>query len=271
MLFDKIIYINLDRRPDRKTNVEEIIKQHNLEALTERFPAVDGKKLNFESIDKNIISDKAITDAFDNKQLYTTMTIGGIGCALSHYNIYKKIIKEKINRCLILEDDITLKNNFTELCKHLETRLESVDYDLFFLGYHNTSIKYTYRSDYDFIKFNRVYGLFGYIVTLEGAKKLLNIFPLNMQIDSEISNNSNSIKILGLQPIDRLIYSDESSVYTKFGTDIQTFDVELIKQPTIGKLIDKNIKIIILIQFIVICILIYVPYLFKLKGHLKFK
>lgn len=253
MLFDKIIYINLDRRQDRKKNMENIIKQHNLKSITERFPAIDGKKLDFEDIDRKLISDKAIKDAQENLRLYTTMTIGGIGCALSHHAIYKKIVDKKINRCLILEDDINLVDEFNERIKNIEENLLGLDFDLFFLGYHNTSIKYTYDYNLNFIEFNRVYGLFGYIVTLEGAKKLLNMFPLNMQIDSEISNNSNKLRILGLAPRNRIIFSEESSPYTQFGTDIQTFDTTMIKE----SFLDKNINIIIISQFIIICLLSY--------------
>lgn len=254
MLFDKIFYINLDRRTDRKENIENIIKKHNLEKYTERFSAIDGKKLDFESIDNKLISNEAIKDAFDNKQLYTTMTIGGIGCALSHYNIYKKIINEKINRCLILEDDITIPDNFNEMCEYLEPHLSKLDFDLFFLGYHDTSIKYSYYYNYRFKQFNRVYGLFGYIVTLEGAKKLMNIFPLKKQIDTEISNYSKNINILGLPQNDRLIFSDQSSLDTKFGTDIQTYDITLIKET----FFEKYIKLIFITQLVIIFILIYI-------------
>jgi GR25 family glycosyltransferase involved in LPS biosynthesis len=254
MIFDKILYINLDRRPDRKQNVEAYIKKYNLEEYTKRFPAIDGKKIDFEKIDTKLISQEAIQDAFDNKQLYTTMTIGGIGCALSHYNIYIKIINEKINRCLILEDDIIFADDFSEKCAYLEPHLNTIDYDLFFLGYHDTSIKYSYYYNYRFKQFNRVYGLFGYIVTLEGAKKLMNIFPLKKQIDTEISNYSSHLNILGLPPRDRLIFSDQSSVTTRFGTDIQTYDTTLIKET----FIEKYIKVIFCTQLVIIFTLIFI-------------
>lgn len=260
MIFDKIIYINLDRRPDRKANVENYMKKHNLEAYTERFPAIDGKKIDFEKIDKKLISDEAIQDAFNNTKLYTTMTIGGIGCALSHYNVYKKIIDENINRCLILEDDIEITDDFNDKCAYLEPHLNQIDYDLFFLGYHDSSIKYSYYYNYRFKQFNRVYGLFGYIVTLEGAKKLMNIFPLKKQIDTEISNYSSHLNIIGLPPGDRLIYSDESSVTTKFGTDIQTYDTTLIKKPSF---IEKYLELILIFQFVIIILLIIM--ILKLK------
>ena len=37
---------------------------------------------------------------------------GVIGCALSHFYLWKKIVDENIESCIISEDDINLKDNF---------------------------------------------------------------------------------------------------------------------------------------------------------------
>lgn len=34
------------------------------------------------------------------------MTLGEVGCFLSHYNIWKRIVDEELNQVLVLEDDI---------------------------------------------------------------------------------------------------------------------------------------------------------------------
>ena len=225
MLFDKIIYINLDRRPDRNENMINILKKHNLMGISERFSAVDGSNLDLNKISNKLITKKGIVDAKKSNKLYTVMTPGAIGCALSHHHVYKKIVDEKINRCLILEDDIELVDNFNEMVDDIEKNKPLPDYDLFFLGYHKSALRYPYQCERDDLcEMTRVYGLFGYIVTFAGAKKLLEIFPITRQIDSEISDNSDWINLLALEFNKTIIKSDQSSIYTKFGTDIQVRD-----------------------------------------------
>ncbi len=215
MIFDKIIYINLDRRLDRNLNVIEQLKKVGLNEMAERFSAIDGKKLDLNNMDTNIITQEGIEYAKKSDIIYTHLTLGAIGCAMSHKAIYQKILDENINSCLILEDDITLDDRFIEQIKILENELKVNDYDLFFLGYHPGS---TYDDNQ---KFKTVYGLFGYIVTKSGAKKLLDLFPITYQIDTEISRNTNKINIFGVDVLNKIILSDQSQYSYKFGTDIQ--------------------------------------------------
>lgn len=270
MLFDKIVYINLNRRKDRNEHIKKLIKKHNLDNVAERFEAIDGRKLDLNNLDRKIISQKAINDAIENKQLYTTMTVGGIGCALSHYNVYKKIVNEKIQRCLILEDDIEIIDDFNSKCEMLDNILKTTgesNFDIFLLGYHNSSLpKAEIYKNYDLVKFTNLYGLFGYIVSYEGAVKLLeNIFPLDMQIDSEISNNSDKINIIGLLPSDKLILSEPSSIYTKFGTDIQVYNgVNEIQENNIWMYL-FYLSCIILIMYI-----LYMVYKFSINYKKRY-
>ena len=216
MLFDKIIYINLDRRPDRNLNVINQLKKVGLEKNTERFSAIDGKTLDVNKIDQTIITEDGVSFAKKGDILYTHLTLGAIGCAMSHRAIYQKIINDDINSCLILEDDITIDDKFNEKIKYIENQILNSEYDLYFLGYHPTS-----HCDLNQERFNKVYGLFGYIVTKKGAKKLLDLFPITYQIDTEISRNSDKIIIKGVKYSDMIILSDQSQYSYKFGTDIQ--------------------------------------------------
>lgn len=47
------------------------------------------------------------------------MTMGEIGCFLSHYYIWKKMIENEQNEVLILEDDIRFELNFYERALHV--------------------------------------------------------------------------------------------------------------------------------------------------------
>jgi glycosyl transferase family 25 len=226
MLFDKIIYINLDRRPDRNLNVKNQLEKVGLLHMAERFSAIDGKTLDLNNMDPKIITPEGVEYAKKSDILYSHLTIGAIGCAMSHRAIYQKIIDENINSCLILEDDITFDEKFNEKIKQLENELQlhnnNNNFDLFFLGFHpGTSFNFEMYIAKNITKYNTVYGLFGYIVTKKGAKKLLDLFPITYQIDTEISKNTNKIDIYGVNVSNKIILSDQSQYSYQFGTDIQ--------------------------------------------------
>lgn len=252
MIFDKIIYINLDRRPDRNLNVIEQLKKIGFENITERFSAIDGKKLDLNNINSNIITQTGIDFAKKSEIIYTHLTVGAIGCAMSHRAIYQKIIDENINSCLILEDDITIDDGFNEKIKYIENQILNIDYDLFFLGFHPGT---TYDETN---KFNSIYGLFGYIVTKSGAKKLLDLFPITYQIDTEISRNTDKINIYGVKYSDRIILSDQSQYSYKFGTDIQNKIVGV--NVGVNDIKNRTNKIIYIYTaiFIILCIIIII-------------
>ena len=71
-LIDKIIYINLDKRTDRKAEIEQELQHNNLRF--ERFPAIQTPE-------------------------------GCIGCSLSHLQVVKLAKERGYNNILILEDD----------------------------------------------------------------------------------------------------------------------------------------------------------------------
>jgi len=244
MIFDKIFFINLDRRPDRYLNVTQQLKKVGLENIAEKISAIDGKKLDLNKIDNNIITPAGIEIAKKSEIIYTHLTAGAIGCAMSHRAIYQKIIDENINLCLILEDDITIDDNFNKKIKIIEEQIQinNIDYDLFFLGFHPGT---TYDKT---MRYKSVYGLFGYIVTNSGAKKLLNLFPITYQIDTEISRNTNKINIYGVNLLDKLILSDQSQYSYKFGTDIQNKKV-------VNGGVNKKIKYVLLAIFIILFII----------------
>jgi glycosyl transferase family 25 len=254
-MFNKIFYINLDRRIDRNNFMKDLLNSYNLQY--ERISAVDGRKLDLDKLPPNIITKEGIDDAKNNNnRVYVPLTRGGIGCTLSHYNTWKRIATDKsINGALILEDDIDFSLNFTEDINNI-MKNHPKDFDIIFIGYHPSTFKYIQRNKiYNKLYFKslKVYGLFGYIVSKKGAEKLLNIFPITNQIDSEIPKHFNKINAYVIKPENRIITSEPSEVAYKFGTDIQVREHD-INEPwyiiycTFG---------ILFILIIVICILQY--------------
>lgn len=258
---NKILYINLKHRTDRNDNVKRQLSElypNNKNNFYERIDAVNGAKLDINNISPNLITDKGKQDALDKElPVYLPLTRGAIGCALSHHKVYKKIVDENIPITLILEDDITIDPEFNEKIDEILDKCPD-DFDILFLGYHNATLIYLQRDQINdtINKSAMVFGLFGYIVTNKGAQKLLNIFPITKQIDTEISyniyhdkndkletttyvpeniihsfnlgrkkkpitNETLALKAYIINPFKQLIFSDESSTTSRFGTDIQ--------------------------------------------------
>ena len=81
--------------------------------------------------------------------------------------MYEKIISDKINRCLILEDEAKFDVDFFNKLNEIEKNILQ-DFDILFLWYHVSYIKKDFNEYY--FKPDKVYGLFGYIVSYQGAK-----------------------------------------------------------------------------------------------------
>lgn len=258
MLFEKILYINLDRRNDRNVHMVEMLTENNLIEITKRIAGIDGKHLNLDNIDRNLITSKGIEDAKNSKELYFPLTKGGIGCALSHKACYEYIVKNNINRCLILEDDCILVDNFNNKLNILEKKINNINkyFDILFLGYHSSDVKQDINSDEFFVS-GKTYGLFGYIISYNAAKILLDhLFPIEKQIDTEIPYHFDKLKAYSVYPKYMLVESDPSSEFTKFGTDIQIIELEHFKSNQTNQNIEQLNIVLIIISIIIILILI---------------
>ena len=66
-----------------------------------------------------------------------------------------------------------------KICKELENDI-NYDYDLLYLGYYNDSIRYGIKYSDKINIFHKIYGTYGYIITYNGALKLMeNVIILN--------------------------------------------------------------------------------------------
>lgn len=247
-MFDKILYINLARRPDRNQNAITQLKKVNLLDKAERIDAVDGKQLDIASLSSDLITDHGRTYALSNRYIKSErLTPGAIGCALSHLRAYQKIINDKIPVTLILEDDVTCVDDFNDKMK-LYMQYIPDDFDIVYLGYH--FCRMGSRINKYFSRTKKVSGTFGYIVSNKGAVRLAAIFPISLQIDNELGHHLDKMNAYAVNPSDRIILSDEEASFSKFGTDIQ-------HQSHIDVL---NIVLIVILMIIVVVLVIYLIY-----------
>jgi GR25 family glycosyltransferase involved in LPS biosynthesis len=262
-MFKKIYYINLEHRTDRKENVENEISKINFKGPIERINAAYGKNLDLSLIPSNLFTEEAIQTTTDKSLLYnmSTMTKGGMGVALSHKWIYEKTLTGKEDYVLILEDDVTIDDNFME---KLEDMLKDMPkFDIFYIGYHNKIDRIAPFNKHSDVP-DKIWGLFGYIINKKAAKRLLEVFPLSKQIDTDIPSCFNDLDVYAVHPDKKIILSPTSQESHKFGSDIQ------FSREAFGNI--ENDSFEYLTSFIIagmIIIISYVMYKYLLNNNIN--
>tara|TARA_B110000261_G_scaffold136859_1_gene154920 strand:- start:685 stop:1140 length:456 start_codon:yes stop_codon:yes gene_type:complete len=115
---DKIYYINLEHRIDRKEHIENQIKKYIDPELsiTKRFNAIENKN-------------------------------GHIGCSKSHLNIIEECIQNNYNNVLIFEDDFEFIIEESEFKNYLNKFFTKYsNYDILLLGVNGPS--FANKSDF---------------------------------------------------------------------------------------------------------------------------
>lgn len=135
-LISKIYYINLDKRVDRRTFMENQLSEFDIPY--ERFPAVLVKR--DELINKNS-EYKHIYNKFLPEHYYSKITEsekqfrhyrGSIGAYISFYSLLKSLVKTKQNESvLIIQDDCVLKKGWFEIFQSfISNRDLPTDFDI---------------------------------------------------------------------------------------------------------------------------------------------
>jgi len=84
-------------------------------------------------------------DVTPYREAGSRLTRGQLSCALSHYNIYKKIVEEDIQNALILEDDCIFTENINRIEEYAEQLPD--EYYVFYLGFQEGSAGSGYSSN----------------------------------------------------------------------------------------------------------------------------
>ena len=175
---EKVYLINLDRRVDRRHKMEAALDELGVEY--ERVSAVDGKR----EIDEDYIKKYGISMMPDFSEPYHQRPIkhGEIGCFMSHYNIWLDILEKGYENTIVLEDDIRFEPYFKEKISalHNELKRTNLDWDLIFLGRKilwSVTEPWVEGSDL-LVHVNYTYWTLGYMLSQDGAKKLVEEMPL---------------------------------------------------------------------------------------------
>ena len=187
----KAFIINLEKDIERKEDIVNQCIAFNLDYTV--IPAVDGRKLSEDDLSKLIDPEKS-----------KGMTRGEIGCSLSHYNIYKKIVDENIEYALILEDDAQLEPNLAKALELLEKNVSNTP-TIILLGPIN---KYSKRKnqqlsdDFKVVDVMEAALSHGYFINRLAAKKLISfLYPIWLEADRWVFfRDYNVIDVKALTP-----------------------------------------------------------------------
>ena len=167
-----VFLINLDKETERLKFVDKQLK--DVGVFYQRISAVYGKLLSEE--EKN-----ASVNKFRCWCAYGQMLRDGeIGCGLSHYGIYRKMIEEKLDAVCVLEDDVILEQNFREQLEYAAKNIDRSRPQVFLLSNHTRE-----TSNVQEIRKARA-DMFteGYIITRPAAELLLKVnFPMIVPCD----------------------------------------------------------------------------------------
>ncbi|XP_048774539.1 procollagen galactosyltransferase 1-like isoform X2 [Ostrea edulis] len=179
--FDQIYMINLVRRPIRRERMYNIFKIIGIEAKT--VNAVDGKALNDTYLKElGVQMMKGYADPYHNRPL----TMGEIGCFLSHFFIWEEIVKNGHKESIVFEDDVRFGPYFKTKLKNLMNDVGKTvkDWDLIYLGrkrLHKDEEKFVDGTS-SLVWPSYSYWTISYIISLQGAQKLLNQKPLTKMV-----------------------------------------------------------------------------------------
>ena len=174
----EIKIINLKRRPDRKEKTIRLLNENNLTNYT-FIEGIDGSALEL---------------TYDIYKLFKGNDFGNrkgfIGCALTHYNLWKQLENSSEDYYIVFEDDITsFADNIDIKIKDIvKSVTENKDLEFVFMGhfvfpdYDKETSEKIDNNDMSIVQLERhkyIGGFFGYIITHEGAKKMMKYIEKN--------------------------------------------------------------------------------------------
>ena len=187
----KTFIINLEKDIERKEDIVSQCITFNLDYTV--IPAVDGRKLSEDDLNRLIDPEKS-----------KGMTRGEIGCSLSHYNIYKKIVDDNINHALILEDDAQLEPNLVralELLKNYRFDIPTIVL-LGPINKHATRNSNQLSDDIKMVSVIEATLSHGYFINKSAAQKLTDfLYPIWLEADRWVFfRDYNVIDVKALTP-----------------------------------------------------------------------
>ncbi|MBC6414049.1 MAG: glycosyltransferase family 25 protein [Chromatiales bacterium] len=184
-----IFVINLKKSPERKVQINQQLSDLGLEC--QYIEAVDGTQYTPYQLVEKYGRQIFYTNTY-NKQ---RMTLGAVGCLLSHIKFYEHMMENNIPAACVLEDDAILSPHLPEILQ--SDIIQKVPWGTLLLGHYskyrksfNKGAEPVYwktevcRGHYIAKPAEFPFTTLGYLIKLSTAKKLHRLsFPIRMPAD----------------------------------------------------------------------------------------
>lgn len=187
-----ILVINLDQSPDRLGDIAR--KLDSMGLSFERIVAVDGSTL----------TEERKRGVYRKRFWRRELTAGEIGCYLSHLKAMRYMLEKKMDKAIILEDDLDLTEEFARIALgHSEINL---DFDILKLEGRvpkkQTYFAITSKHDKRIIAIFTSYGAAAYLVTSAAARRVVDrLASISYPFDDDLFCNwRNGLTIYSLFP-----------------------------------------------------------------------
>lgn len=181
----KIFLINLKDSTDRLKRSSDQLSYQNIDF--ERIDAIHGKYLSNDNILEHYSKE------LNSKSYYRSLSLGEIGCYLSHRKAWQRIVDLKLDYAIIMEDDFKLVGDLNKVFNALESL--NNQWDIIKLASYNNRerpIRYKTQIDADFeivIHNKTMTGCCAQAITYKGAKKLIEFSQqFGRPVDTDIQH-----------------------------------------------------------------------------------
>lgn len=177
---DKVVYINLDKRTDRRLEIETQLKEYDI--TFERFAAIPHSN-------------------------------GIVGCGYSHLKVLSIAREWECKNILILEDDFVFAVSKEEFQQQIEKMFEYntlLPYDVIMISYTKHGIQQKEELDHPILnRLIEAQNASGYIVNSHYYSKLIELYETNIPLLEQTDQHwiyANDIIWKRLQCVDRWFY-----------------------------------------------------------------
>ncbi|KAJ7317595.1 hypothetical protein JRQ81_003757 [Phrynocephalus forsythii] len=182
MGFDEVFMINLKRRTDRRERMLRTLYEQEIDCKI--LEAVDGKAMNSSQVEAMGIK---MLPGYKDPYHGRPLTKGELGCFLSHYKVWQEIVERGLEKSVVFEDDLRFEIFFKRRIMNLMYDLEEegLDWDLIYIGRKRMQVEHPEKAVphvRNLVEADYSYWTLGYIISLQGAKKLLEAEPLSKML-----------------------------------------------------------------------------------------
>lgn len=167
--------ISAEKASERRSAIERTFREYG---ITPRF---------FNAIMGNKLSEEELQEKAADKGL---LTLGEIGCGLSHLEIHKKFLTPPLNsnHIFVFEDDIVLQEGLAKAIPAIESFVDSIDRPMVMLLYKARAVMWPVKKISDSICICRAMsgsGAYGYVINRKAAENILQAqTPIRFEIDA---------------------------------------------------------------------------------------